>query len=212
MAVYTVIARQRLDGYAVVQTLTNTEIQPGQAITLASVGIGFNGAQTVLFCPEYEYIGVDAETGEWLYNYEKPVANQYLFASAGDDVQWGVLSTTGTLTWTLTCTWATNANVEEWLGIAVATANDTAYITKCVSAANSFAYRRRVESGYLQDSLTTAPDGAALLGTVMYAALLYRERGSADSFASFDAMGTIPVPSALGRILQLLGVGRPQVA
>jgi hypothetical protein len=46
----------------------------------------------------------------------------------------------------------------------------------------------------------------------MYAALLYRERGSADSFASFDSMGTFPVPSALGRILQLLGVGRPQVA
>lgn len=212
MAVYTVIARQRLDGYAVVQTLTNTDIQPGQAITLASVGTGFNGAQTVLSCPQYEYIGVDADTGEWLYNYDNPVANQYLFANAGDDVQYGVLSTTGTLTWTLTCTWASNANVEEWLGIAVATANDTAYITKCVSAANSFAYRRRVESGYLQDSLTTAPDGAALLGTVMYAALLYRERGSADSFASFDAMGTVPVPSALGRILQLLGVGRPQVA
>ena len=73
-------------------------------------------------------------------------------------------------------------------------------------------HRRRVESGYLEDSLSTSPGGDVTLGSIMYAALLYRERGSADSFASFDAMGTMPVPSALGRILQLLGVGRPQVA
>lgn len=212
MAVYTVIARARLDGYAVVQTLTNTDIQPGQSITTASVGTGFNTTATVLFCPEYEYIGTDADTGEWLYNYERPIANQYLYANSGDDVEWGVLSPTGTLTWTQTCTWITSANVEEWLGIVTATANDTAFITKCVLAANAFAYRRRVESGYLEDSLTTSPGGDVTLGTIMYAALLYRERGSADSFASFDAMGTIPVPSALGRILQLLGVGRPQVA
>ena len=212
MAVYTVIAHQRLNDYAVVQTLTDTEIEPGQSITLAGPGHGLNGSHTVLFCPQYAFDGIDGTTGEWMYNPEVPRANQVLFYDPGDDLEFTTAVPTGTLTWTLTCTWATNANVEEWLGIAVATANDTAYITKCVSAANSFAYRRRVESGYLQDSLTTAPDGAALLGTIMYAALLYRERGSADSFASFDAMGTIPVPSALGRILQLLGVGRPQVA
>jgi len=212
MAVYTVIARQRLDNYAVVQTLTSTDIQPGQSITVASVGTGFDGVNTVLACPQYKFLGTDADTGEWLYDVLQPVENQLLYYDVGDDVQWGVLTSTGTVTWTQTCTWITNANVEEWLGIAVATANDTAFITKCVSAANAFAYRRRVESGYGQDSLTTSPGGDCTLGTIMYAALLYRERGSADSFASFDSMGTFPVPSALGRILQLLGVGRPQVA
>jgi hypothetical protein len=212
MAVYTVIAHQRLDDYAVVQTLTNTPVEPGQSITLAGVGHNLNGAHTVLFCPQYAYIGTDGTTGEWLYDFEVPRANQVLFYDAGDELEWSTAVPTGTLTWTQTCTWITNANVEEWLGIAVATANDTAFITKCVSAANAFAYRRRVESGYLEDSLTTSPGGDVTLGTIMYAALLYRERGSADSFASFDSMGTFPVPSALGRILQLLGVGRPQVA
>ena len=212
MAVYTVIAHQRLDDYAVVQTLTDTDIEPGQSITLAGLEHGLNGTQTVLFCPQYAYIGVAQDTGEWLYDPLVPRANQILFYDPGDDLQWSTAVPTGTLTWTLTCTWITDANVVEWLGISTATANDTAFITKCTAAANAFAYRRRVESGYLQDSLTTSPGGDVTLGTVMYAALLYRERGSADSFASFDSMGVTPVPSALGRILQLLGVGRPQVA
>lgn len=212
MAVYTVIAHQRLDDYAVVQTLTDTPIEPGQSITLAGLGHGLNGTHTVLFCPQYAYIGTDGENGEWLYDPLVPRANQVLFYDAGDDVQWTTAVPTGTLTWTQTCTWITNQNVLDWLGISVATANDTAFVTTCVSAANAFAYRRRVESGYLEDSLTTSPGGDVTLGTIMYAALLYRERGSADSFASFDSMGTVPVPSALGRILQLLGVGRPQVA
>ena len=212
MAVYTVIAHQRLDNYAVVQTLTDTEIEPGQTITLAGLGHGLNGTHTVLFCPQYAFTGTDGVTGEWTYNPEVPRANQVLFYDEGDDLDFTTAVPTGTLTWTQTCTWVTSAMVEEWLGIGTATANDTAFITKCVSAANAFAYRRRVESGYGQDSLTTSPGGDVTLGTIMYAALLYRERGSADSFASFDSMGVTPVPSALGRILQLLGVGRPQVA
>jgi hypothetical protein len=108
-------------------------------------------------------------------------------------------------------TWITNADVETFLGIAAATVNDTAYITSCVAAANSFAFRRRNEVGY-SDSPVVAPNNAAKLGTTLYAASLYRERGSVDSFQSFDAM-SMPQPSlTMGRILQLLGVGRPQVA
>lgn len=212
MAVYTVIAHQRQDNYAVVQTLTDTPIEPGQEITLASLGHGLNGTHTVLFCPQYLFIGVDGTTGEWLYNYEKPVANQVLFYEEGDDVEWTTAVPTGTLTWSQTCTWTTVAQVQEWLGIDSATANDTAFLTKCVSAANAFCYRRRVEAGYLQDSLTVSPGGDVTLGTIMYGATLYRERGSVDSFASFDAMGSPVIPSTMGRILQLLGCNRPQVA
>jgi hypothetical protein len=98
-----------------------------------------------------------------------------------------------------------------WLGIASATSNDTAFITSCVSAANAYAYRRRREAGYF-DSLTTVPGGDVKLGTVMFAGSLYRERGSVDSFASFDQMGT-PVPfGSNGQINRLLGVNRSQVA
>jgi len=108
-------------------------------------------------------------------------------------------------------TWIDDDDVEVFLGIATATANDTAFLAECVSAANAFAFRRRNEAGY-HDNPTVAPNGAAKMGTVLYAASLYRERGSVDSFQSFDAM-SMPQPSlTMGRILQLLGVGRPQVA
>jgi len=85
-------------------------------------------------------------------------------------------------------------------------------LTQCAAAANAFAYRRRVEAGYLQDSLTTSPGGDITLGTTLYAASLYRERGSIDSFQSFDAMSTTNPAMSLGRIHQLLGVNRSQVA
>jgi hypothetical protein len=108
-------------------------------------------------------------------------------------------------------TWIDADDVEVFLGIGVATANDTAFLAECVLAANSFAFRRRHEAGY-DDNPVTVPNGAAKMGTVLYAAALYRERGSVDSFQSFDAM-SMPQPSlTMGRILQLLGVGRPQVA
>ena len=209
MATFTVTHRRRVANTCALQTLTPTDIAVGQSITVADVGGGFDGTFTVISCEPYALKEVDS-AGYLVFDYNDIRVNQVIYEDNGDDLDYEACD--GTITWTQTCTWITNANVEEWLGIAVATANDTAFITKCVSAANAFAYRRRVESGYGQDSLTTSPGGDVTLGTVMYAALLYRERGSADSFASFDSMGTFPVPSALGRILQLLGVGRPQVA
>lgn len=207
-----VIRAMRLDDYAVLQLLTNIDATPGQEIEISGVAASFNDAGTLLVdCPQYQFTGVD-NLGQWTFNYDLPVSNQVMYQNTGANVTWYAVDPYGLVEWNPVCTWVTNANVTEWLGISVATANDTAFITKCVLAANAFAYRRRQESGYLTDELATSPGGDVTLGTIMYAALLYRERGSADSFASFDAMGTVPVPSALGRILQLLGVGRPQVA
>lgn len=106
--------------------------------------------------------------------------------------------------------WIDADDVEVFLGIATATANDTAFLEEVVAAANTFAYRRRNNAGYT-DSPTAAPTPSVKLGTVLYAASLYRERGSVDSFQSFDSM-SMPQPSlTMGRILQLLGVGRPQI-
>ena len=51
-----------------------------------------------------------------------------------------------------------------------------------------------------------------LLGTIMYGATLYRERGSVDSFASFDQMGGAVPFGSHGQINKLLGVNRAQVA
>ena len=208
MAVFTVTHAMRLDDYAVVQTLEATEIGIGQSITIAG-STGFNGTFTVLAVPVYEYRGVDDE-GDWLYNYDVTITNQLLFASAGADVARD--SNTGTVTWTETCTWILAADVLSWLGISVATANDTAFVGVCTDAANAWAYKARKMAGYQAESLSTAPSSAVKLGTIMYAGALYRERGSVDSFASFGELGAPAPVGSMGQIMRLLGIRRSQVA
>ena len=108
-------------------------------------------------------------------------------------------------------TWIDEDDVQVWLGIDLATANDTAFLEFCVAAANDFCYRRRHNAGYY-DNPTVAPHGDVKLGTIMYAAIQYRTRGSVDGYASFDTMGTVTPIGSMGQVLQLLGCGRPQVA
>jgi len=208
MPVYAITHRQVTDNYLVVQTLEGTDVGIGQSVTVAGLGATLNGTYTVLDVPTFRYIGVDDE-GDWIFDPEEIILNQLLMAKTHADVARGPVA--GTLTSTPVCTWIVNNDVVEWLGIASATANDTAFITSCVSAANAYAYRRRREAGYF-DSLTTVPGGDVKLGTVMFAGSLYRERGSVDSFASFEQMGN-PVPfGSSGQINRLLGVNRSQVA
>ena len=208
MAVYTVTFKQLIDGYAVLQTLTPNEIEVGRSITVATVGAPFNGTFTVYALPQYEYVGLDGE-GNLLYNVDMPVANQVLFAVAGSDVD--RTAATGTITFTVTCTWVTAAQIEDWLGIGTASALDTAFLTTCASAANQFAFRRRYEAGYF-DSATTSPSGDVTLGTIMLGGAYYRARGSIDTFASFNEMGTAPTVGMSPMIKQLLGIDRPQGA
>lgn len=106
--------------------------------------------------------------------------------------------------------WATTELVQQWLGIDVATANDTAYIATCVLAANEWAFRKRQESGYT-DRAAFPPSGDVQLGTTNYAAMQYRNRGAIDGFASFDSFSTGSPTMTLGQILALLACNRPQV-
>jgi hypothetical protein len=208
MATFTVTHAQRVDGIAVFQTLENTDITIGQTIVVASVGNGFNGTFIVQAIPTFYFVGVGIQ-GDYEYDYDATIVNQLLVINAGTNVNRD--TATGTVTWTQTCSWTTVANVQEFLGIASATANDTALITTCVAAANAWCFKRRVQAGY-HDSLTTVPDGSVLLGTTLYASGLYRERGTTgDSYASFQDMSGPPLMT-LGRVNQLLGVKRSQVA
>jgi hypothetical protein len=208
MATYAITHRQVTDDYLVVQTLEGTDIGTGQSVTLAGLGATLNGTYTVEDVPVYLFLGVD-DQGDFMFDPAVTILNQLLMPKTHADIARGPVD--GTLTFTTTCTWITNQMVIDWLGIATATANDTAFITKCVGAANAYAYRRRREAGYY-DSLTTVPGGDVELGTIMFAGSLYRERGSVDSFASFEQMGT-PVPfGANGQINRLLGINRSQVA
>ena len=107
-------------------------------------------------------------------------------------------------------TWATADDVGVFLGIDPATTNDSEWLDACVEAGNDYAFRVRQEAGYT-DSKTVIPSPSVKEGTVLYCGTLYRERGSVDSFASFDQLGTATPFGSMARIKQLLGVGRPQV-
>lgn len=208
MAVFTLTHAMRQDNYAVLQTLEATEIGIGQSITVAG-STGFNGTFTVLAVPVYRFTGVDDE-GDFIYDTDEIIENQLLVASSGADVARDTMA--GTVTWTETCTWILAADVLSWLGISVATANDTAFVGVCTDAANVWAYKARKMAGYQAESLSTAPSSAVKLGTVMYAGALYRERGSVDSFASFGELGAPAPIGSMGQIMRLLGIRRSQVA
>jgi hypothetical protein len=210
MATYTVTFKQLLDNYAVLQTLTDTEIEVGQSITVSAIGAPFNGTFVVYAMPKYEYIGIDTE-GDLLFNSNVSIPNQVLFACTGDDV--GRIASAGTIVFLQNCTWITTAQLVTYLGVDITNpSDDYTLATQAANAANDFAYRRRQESGYF-DSLTTSPGHDCTLGTLMYAAALWRARGSVqDTFATFDGMGSAPVSAMTPMIKQLLGIDRPQVA
>jgi hypothetical protein len=210
MSVYTITHGFHFDDVSAVQTLTPSEVQPGDSIVVAGAGTKFNGTFTVISVEEWAYIGKNDE-GYLEFDYDVPKLNQVLYAVTGqpDDESYAALA--GTLTFTETITWTTSALVLSWLGIDVATANDTAFVTKCVSASNAWCDRKRREAGYTDG--TSAPSADVELGATMYAATLYRERGtSGDSYGGFDGMGNMTMPVTLARIMQLLGCGRAQVA
>ena len=210
MAVYSVQQKYLTDNYAVIALLTNADpLEVGQSVTIAGVDATFNGTYTVIALPQYYFTGVD-EQGFFVYDIEAPIANQVLYAKTADNVN--IVAATGTLTTTPVCTWITAQQIEDWRGIGTATAADTAFLTSCALAANSFAYRRRLEAGYRNESLTTVPNGSVSLGTIMYGGALYRQRGGVTDFASFDGLGTGGTMGLSPMIKQLLGVDRPAVA
>ena len=105
--------------------------------------------------------------------------------------------------------WCDIDDVEVWLGIETATANDLAYLEYCVEAANCYAFRLRHEANY-KDSPLSSPTPSAKLGTIQLAAIYYRQRGSVDSYQSFEQLSTGSIPfGSMGTIRQLLGVNKP---
>ena len=207
--VYQVAHKTLLDNYAVLETLTPNEVYVGASIVVAGVDATFNGTVTVYAVPEYLFVGVD-DDGDLLFNYEVAVPFQILYAKTASNVT--RTTATGTVTLgTIPTTWITSAQIEDWLGIGTASALDTAFLTQCAAASNSFCFQRRLESGYI-DAKGTSPSDSVTLGTIAYAGFLYRQRGAVTDFASFDGL---PAGNSVGlspMIKQLLGIPRPQVA
>jgi len=208
MATFDLAFNTRLADVVVLQTLLESGIQVGDTVTIAGNSVISNGNYKVLSTESAEFLGLD-QFGDYEFDYNVIFINQFLVANAGADVERDIAA--GTVAFTPSISWITSAMVLEFLGIDVATANDTAFIATCVAAANYWCWNKRRESDYA-DSQTTVPNNSVKLGTILYAGTLYRERGSADSFASFDSMASIPIPSTLGRIMQLLGTSRASVA
>ena len=208
MATYDLAFHTRQDDVVVLQTFVETGIQVGDVVTIAGAAHGLSGTHTVLSTQDNEYVGESYE-GDFEFDNNVIRLYQFIFRQAGVELERSVA--TGTVTFTPSVSWIQASDVTSWLGIDVATANDTAFITVCVNATNNYIFRKRREAGYV-DSMSQVPGADVKLGAIMYAATLYRERGSADSFASFDAMSSIPIPSTMGRIMALIGCGRPQVA
>ncbi len=210
MATYSLTHKQVVSNVAVVQLLEPHNFEVGQSITLSGIGAPWNGTFKILALPEYYFIGV-SQQGDYQYDTDTIIPNQVQFALTTADVDRA--AATGTCTYSVTCSWIVLGDVEDYLGFTFTNPSaDLDVANMAVSAANQFAYRKREESGYF-DSPTTVPDGAVKLGTVQYAAILYRERGSTEAFASFDPLATGgPVTGNYGQILRLLGVNKPQVA
>ena len=212
MATYTVTNQMVLGNVGVVQTLEDQDILVGQNITIAGCNSTINGTQKVFQIPIYLFKGI-SEQGDYLFDTGTVIKNQILFQVTAADLGRSAVSPVGSLTWTVptSCTWITVAMLTEFLGISGATANDTAFMTTSVNASNAYCFKRRSQAGY-KDSMTVVPDAAVQSGAVLMAASLYRERGSIDSFNSFQDM-TISAPVAsMGRINSLLGIKRAQVA
>lgn len=209
MATYTIVNKQVADNYGVVQTLTANEIVVGQSFTISGLA-GFNGTYVAVALPQYQFTGTDT-AGGLTYDTAVMLPNQVLFALTAADIERTAAS--GTITYTLTCTWATKADVEDWLGFtATVPSSDNDLLVIAVAAANAYAYRKRQEAGYFDSSLSVAPSQDVLLGTIMFAGALYRERGSIDQYASFDPLATgTPTGGSMGQIMRLLGVNRPAV-
>lgn len=208
MSVYQITYEQRVDDYGVVTLLVNAPLNVGQDITLAGLGHGLDGTHVVYALPQYLVIGVN-ELGQVVVDENFLIPNQVVFFDAGTDVTRAAV--TGATLTTGTCTWIDDQDIADWLGIAVATQDETAFLELCAAAANAFCYRRRQEAGY-DDPLATVPNQSVKLGTIMYGGAMYRQRGSIDQFASFDAMSTAQVVGLSPIIKQLLGIDRPQVA
>jgi hypothetical protein len=210
MATYTVTNKYLIDNFAVLQLLTPSEIAVGSSITVAGVDATFNGTYTVRALPQYLFLGIDTQ-GDLLYDYQVPIADQVLYAKTADDVS--RVAASGTVAYSANCTWITTAELVTYLGISLANpSDDYTLATQARAAANDFCYRRRQESGYI-DSLSTSPGHDVTLATLMYAAALWRSRGSIEStYATFDGMGSATQQSLTPIVKQLLGIPRPAVA
>lgn len=169
-------------------------LRPGYTTHVYAVGQHYDGNQTLTAVETTTVDGVDVYTVEYAQNH----------ANIAEADTYGQMY--------VRCTWISETDVEEWLGGQPEEQVDQDYLTTCTDAANAWCYARRAAAGY-QDWPTHLPNASVKQAATTFAAALFRERGSLDSYSSFQQMPIVaPVAGSLGQIMRLLGVTRAQVA
>lgn len=206
-----IIRAYRYDNYAVIQLLVSSAVVPDKTVTISGVGNDFDEQDVlVVACPQFAFVGINGDTGEWLFDYSNPIPNQVMYQNVADNVDIYAVDPYGTFEYGESHNWITGQELATYLGLTYA--SDSAFFTQCAAAASHFCYRRRLEAGYLQDSPGTAPSEDVKTGTLMVGMAIYRQRGSMDTFASFTDMGSPQVYGLAPFAKQLLGIPRPAAA
>lgn len=111
---------------------------------------------------------------------------------------------------TVPVTWIDSDDVLTFLGVGPAEQVDSDWLTIVVDSANDWSFDRRAASGY-KDVPNACPSPRVRAGVILYAANLYKQRGSIDGFQSFNSMEPVGQIGTSLDVFRLLGVNKPQV-
>jgi hypothetical protein len=105
-------------------------------------------------------------------------------------------------------TWITTSDVKQFLGVPITDTFDDAWLTQVTAASNDWCYRKRQQAGYDTDQPDIVPSEDVKTATILFAATLFRERGSVDQFSTFEDFQSATVAGGMANVNRLLGVPR----
>lgn len=161
-------------------------LEPGYPIEVAGIGEPFDG----------DYDIVTVTTAPDTITYARTAADVPAMTVSGVVV--------------VPVTWITAEDVLDYLGVAPAEQVDSNWLDISTAAANDWAYDRRAAAGY-NDVPNAVPSPRCKVGTILYAANLYRQRGAIDGYASFNSMEPVQQIGTSMDVFRLLGINKPQV-
>lgn len=187
---------------AILKEITNIEATAGVfTLTLSEVnGIQVGSRVDIggLPTPAWNTLNEEITAVDYVNNTVQYTHGNFTIAS---QEAWGQLH--------IETTWATVADVEDYLGFTAA-GSDLDYLNICVDAANDKAWYWRAAAGY-EDHPNVSPGSNTKLAVILLAGMLYRQKGSVDGFQSYQDISINASTGNYGEVKKLLGVNRAQV-